>query len=456
MDLKKITYQVNSMDTKDLVAFEQQHLIKSWSVQGGWNPNLLTKAEGCWLFDAEGNKFLDFSSQLICSNLGHGHPKITQAIGNQATKIGFVQSAFATEPVARAAQLIAQITPGDLTKVFLSSSGCEANEAAIKTARFFTGAHKILSRYRSYHGATYGAIALTGDPRRWCAEPGGVPGVIMAPDAYCYRCPFGKEYPDCGITCAEYVDYMIEYEGGGDKVAAMIVEPVVGSNGVIVPPDEYLPRLREICDTWDVLLIADEVMSGFGRTGEWFAVNHWNVVPDIMTLAKGITGAQIPLGATVMKKKVADYFDDHLFCHGHTYVAHPLPCAAAVAAIEVYKEENIIERARKMGKYLGTRLMELKDNHPSVGDIRGKGLFWAVEPVKNRKTKEPFCRVAQKFEQTTMNTLSKEAMKRGVFLLNIINILMVAPPLIVTEGEIDAGIEVLDEILKISDAQMRE
>ncbi len=439
---------------EDLVALEQQHLIKSWSVQGGWKPNLLKKAEGCWLYDKDGKKFLDFSSQLICSNLGHGHPAIAKAIQEQAKRIAFVHSAFATESVARLAKMIAEITPGDLSKVFLSSSGCEANEAAIKTARFYTGAHKIISRYRSYHGATYGAIALTGDPRRWCCEPGGVPGVIMAPDAYCYRCPFDKEYPECGITCAQYVDYMIEYEGGGDKVAAMVVEPVVGSNGVIVPPNEYLPMLRKICDKWGVLLIADEVMSGFGRTGEWFAVNHWDVVPDIMTIAKGLTGAQIPLGGTVLKKEIADYFDEHLFCHGHTYVAHPLPCAAGIAAINAYKEGNIIENARKMGDYLGKRLMELKETHTSVGDVRGKGLFWAVEPVKNRKTKEPFCRVAQKFEQTTMNTLSQEAMKQGVYVLNIINILMVAPPLIVTEEEIDHGVEVLDKVLKISDAEV--
>ncbi len=441
------------MEEEDLVTLEQQHLIKSWSVQGRWKPTLLTKTKGCWLYDKDGKKFLDFSSQLICSNLGHGHPKILQAIRNQTEKIGFVHSAFATEPVATLAKMVADITPGDLTKVFLSSSGCEANEAAIKTARFFTGAYKILSRYRSYHGATYGAIALTGDPRRWCTEPGGVPGIIMAPDAYCYRCPFDKEYPDCGITCAAYIDYMIEYEGGGDKVAAMVVEPIVGSNGVIVPPDEYLPQLRKICDKWGVLLIDDEVMTGFGRTGEWFAVNHWNVVPDIMTMAKGLTGAQIPLGATVLRKSIGEYFDEHLFCHGHTYVAHPLPCAAGVAAIAAYKEENIIENARKTGAYLGKRLKELKDTHKSVGDIRGKGLFWAVEPVKNRETKEPFCRVSQKFEQTTMNRLSQEAMKHGVYILNIINILMVAPPLVATEEEIDYGVDVLDEVLKIADAE---
>ncbi|KYK36143.1 MAG: aminotransferase class III-fold pyridoxal phosphate-dependent enzyme [Theionarchaea archaeon] len=440
------------MEKEDLAAFEQ-HLIKSWSVQGGWKPNFLTKAEGSWLYDKDGKKILDFSSQLICSNLGHGHPKVSEAIRTQTEKIAFVHSAFATEPVAKLAKLIADITPGDLTKVFLSSSGCEANEAAIKTARFFTGAHKILSRYRSYHGSTYGAIALTGDPRRWWVEPGGVPGVIMAPDAYCYRCPFGKAYPGCGITCATYVDYMIEYEGGGDKVAAMVLEPIVGSNGVIVPPDEYLPMIRKICDKWGVLLIDDEVMTGFGRTGEWFAVNHWGVVPDIMTMAKGLTGAHIPLGATVLRKKIAEYFDENLFCHGHTYVAHPLPCAAGVAAIDAYKEENLIENARRMGEYLGKRLKELKDTHKSVGDIRGKGLFWAVEPVKNRKTKEPFCRVSQKFEQTTMNKLSQEAMKKGVYVLNIINILMVAPPLVVTEEEIDYGVDALDEVLTIADAE---
>ncbi|MFQ6089778.1 MAG: aspartate aminotransferase family protein [Candidatus Methanofastidiosia archaeon] len=443
------------VEKEDLVGYEKRHLLKSWSTQGEWTPKLLKDVKGCWLYDFEGKKFLDFSSQLICTNLGHKPPKIVSALKSQASRIGYVQASFATEPVAKLSKLISEITPGDLEKVFFSTSGCEANEAAIKVARFCTKAHKIISRYRSYHGATYGAIALTGDPRRWCSEPFVMPGVIMAPDAYCYRCPFSKEYPGCGITCAEYIDYMIEFEGGGDKVAAMIIEPIVGSNGVIVPPDEYIPRLREICDKWNVLLIDDEVMTGFGRCGEWFAINHFKVVPDILTMAKGLTGAQIPLGATVLRRELADYFDENLFCHGHTYVAHPLSCACGVAAIKAYREEKILEHVKKMGDYLGKRLYELKENHKSVGDVRGKGLFWAIEPVRNQKTKEPFCRVGQKFEKTLMDTLSKEASKRGVYLLNIINNLIVAPPLIIKEDEVDFGVSVLDEVLKIADAECR-
>jgi len=435
---------------------QKKYMIKSWSTQGGYNPKVIVSAKGSYFTDSDGKDYLDFSSQLMCSNLGHSHPDIIEGIKKQTEKLCYVHAGFGTEPVAELSKLVAEITPGDLSKTFFSSSGCEANEAALKAARFYTGGHKIISRYRSYHGGTFGAVAITGDPRRWYTEPMQMPGVIFAPDAYCYRCPFSLKYPECGLQCAEYVDYMIEYEGGAQgKVAAVVTEPIVGSNGIIVPPDGYFKRLREICDKWGVLMIDDEVMAGFGRTGKWFAINHWDVVPDIMTMAKGITGAHIPLGATVLSKKIADHFDENLFCHGHTYVSHPLPCAAGVAAINAYKKHDVIENAAKMGKILGKRLMELKEDHKCVGDVRGKGVFWGVEPVKNRETKEPFARVHQKFEASTINKMLGEAMKKGVYIIHVINTIIVAPPCTTNEEEIEKGCDVLDEVLKIGDKEVK-
>jgi taurine--2-oxoglutarate transaminase len=347
---------------------------------------------------------------------------------------------------------LADITPGDLHKSFFSPGGAEANEAAIKIAHFYTGASKLISRYRSYHGATSGAIALTGDPRTHCAV--GMPGVVRAPDCYCYRCPFGKEYPKCGISCVEYIDEIIEMEGP-QHVAGVVIEPIVGSNGILVPPDEYMPRLREICNQRDVLLIDDEVMTGFGRTGKWFCMEHWDVVPDIMSVAKGLTGAYIPLGATIARKKIADFFeeDDTLFCHGATYAMHPLCCAVALAAIQEYEEKNLIKNARKMGNVLGKELKALQEEHISIGDVRGKGLFWGLELVKNRKTKEPFVTRSQKFLPTTLKKISSASMEKGVYIVNIINTLIIAPPLIVNKEIINEGIQVLDEVLKIADKE---
>jgi taurine--2-oxoglutarate transaminase len=279
------------------------------------------------------------------------------------------------------------------------------------------------------------------------------PGVVHAPDCYCYRCPFGLEHPGCGVRCAVYIGEMIEMEGAGN-VAAVFVEPIVGSNGILVPPDEYMPRLRRICDETETLLVADEVMTGFGRTGEWFCVNHWGVVPDIMTLAKGLTSAYIPLSATIVRKPIADFFEgDNLFCHGQTYANHPLGCAAGLAAIQEYERLDLVARAKKMGEILGKRLVELKDDHPSVGDVRGKGLFWGIEPVRNRETKEPFATRRQRFEPTVLGRMAGEAMGRGVYVMTVLNTMIVAPPLVVTEEEIDEGVGVIDEVLKIADAE---
>ena len=433
---------------------EKKYVYGTWRYEHTWNPMVVDTAEGVHFTDLDGKRVLDFSSQLMCSNLGHSAEEVKQAMYEQAKKLCYASPGFATVPAAELGKKLAEITPGDLSKSFLTIGGAEANEAAIKIARLYTRKSKLVSRYRSYHGASSGAIALTGDPRTQYAV--GMPGVVRAPDCYCYRCPFGKEYPGCGITCAEYIDEIIRMEGP-KTVAGVVMEPIVGSNGILVPPDEYMPRIREICDEHEVLLIDDEIMAGFGRTGKMFCMEHWDVVPDIMTMAKGITGAYIPMGATITTRKIADYFDkpENLFVHGQTYAMHPLVCATALAAIEQYSKYKLVENAAKMGKVLSKRLEELKEDHKSVGDVRGKGLFWGVELVKNRETKEPFVTRKQKFDPNMLKRISGACMELGVYMINIINILLVAPPLIVGEEDIDKGVAALDEALKVADREVK-
>lgn len=441
-------------ETERIQDMEKKYVYGTWRYEHTWNPKVIDGGKGSYIFDLEGNKILDFSSQLMCSNLGHSNEAVKEAIITQAKKLAYAAPGFATVPAALLGKKLAEITPGDLCKSFITIGGSEANEAAIKIARLYTRKAKLISRYRSYHGATSGAIALTGDPRTHHAA--GMPGVVRAPDCYCYRCPFGKEYPGCGITCAEYIDEIITMEDP-KSVAGVVVEPIVGSNGILVPPDEYMPRVREICDEHDVLLIDDEVMAGFGRTGKLFCIEHWDVVPDIMTVAKGLTGAYIPLGATITNKKIADYFDkpENLFSHGQTYAMHPLGCAAALAAIEEYSKQRLVENAARMGKVLGKKLGELKEEHRSVGDVRGKGLFWGVELVKDRDTKEPFARRKDKFDPNMLKKVSGEAMNRNVYINNVINTLIIAPPLVVNGEEIDEGVKALGEALKVADKEAK-
>jgi taurine---2-oxoglutarate transaminase len=316
-----------------------------------------------------------------------------------------------------------------------------------------TGKTKIISRYRSYHGSTMGSIAATGDPRRWAMEPAGkIPGVIFAPEVNCYKCPIGHTYPGCGIACAEYVEHMIANES---DVAAVIVEPVVGTNGVLVPPKEYMPRLRQICDAHGVLLIADEVMTGWCRTGKWFAMDHWGVVPDILTTAKGITNAAIPLGLCATNEKIAAYFDDHFFSHGHTYEAHPLTLAPGIAAIQEMKRLKLAERATEMGAYLGEKLIEIKPRHRSIGEVRGLGLFWGVELVKDQEKKNPFNTGEDKIagRPLVVDRVAAKMMAAGVFIQAWMSHFVIAPPLIISKEEIDRGVAALDEALALADAE---
>jgi taurine---2-oxoglutarate transaminase len=440
------------MTSEQIVETTTKHTYGTWRYQKGWKPLHIVDAEGCHFTDSTGKRYLDFSAQLMCVNIGHKNKAVIKSIAEQAEKLCYVAPGYATDVRAELSKLLLEILPKGLEKFYFSTSGTEANEAAIKIARMYTGKYKIISRYNSYHGSTAASIAATGDPRRWAVEPSGkIDGVIFAPECNCYRCPLGQNYPDCNIACADYLEHMIRNEG---NVAAVIVEPVVGTNGVLVPADEYLPRLRKICDDNDVLLIADEVMSGWGRTGKWFAVDNWGVKPDILTTAKGITSAYVPLGLTATTMKIADYFNDHYFAHGHTYEAHPLTLAPAIAAINEIKRLNLIECAIEMGEYLGKKLKELKVKHKAIGDVRGKGLFWAVEIVKDQMSKEPFNVKEDKVAGRALmvDKVTAEMMKNGVYMQGWISHFVIAPPLIITKEEIDSAVKVFDEALKIADA----
>jgi taurine--2-oxoglutarate transaminase len=344
--------------------------------------------------------------------------------------------------------------PRGIDKFFFTTSGTEANEAAIKIARLYTGKHKIIARYTSYHGSTAGSIAATGDFRRWFVEPAGkIPGVVFGPEANCYRCPMGQTHPQCNTACADYLAYMIDHE---ENVAAVIIEPVVGTNGVLVPPPEYLPRLADHCKKRGVLLIADEVMTAWGRTGKWFAVEHWGVTPDILCTAKGITGAMAPLGVCATTRAVADHFEDAFFAHGHTYEAHPLTLAPAIAAIDEYRRLDLIARAARLGEVLGGKLRALADKHPSVGDVRGLGLFWAIELVRDRKTKEPFAVPQDKAARRALvvDQVVAKMLERKVVIMGWVSHLLVAPPLIVTEEQLDETVAALDAALTIADEKI--
>lgn len=416
----------------------------SWSVQGDVNPIPVARAEGVYFWDANGKRYLDFASQLVNANIGHQNPRVVKAIQDQAAELTFVAPGLTSQPRALLGKKLADIAPGDLKKTFFTLGGAEANENAVKIARFYTGRHKILARYRSYHGATHGAVALTGDYRRLPVEP-AMPGVVHFLDPYCYRCPFGWTRATCHRECIAHVEEIIQYEGP-ENIAAIMLEGITGTNGLIIPPDDYWPRMREICDKYGILLIADEVMSGWGRTGTWFAVDNWKVVPDIITTAKGLTSGYVPLGAVIVTQKIAEFFDKRYLYAGLTYSGHALACAAALATIEAYEDEHIFENARRVGEHLGRRLEELMASHPAVGDARYIGLFAALELVQDRQSKAPM----------DVTPLKNFLLEHGVYVFNFKNILFIVPPLIISEEQLDAGLQVLDEGLsKVLDSSAR-
>ncbi len=445
-------------DDAALDQYEVDHIFHSWSYQPETAPARVVGAKGSRFTTADGRERLDFSSCFVSHNIGHGHPRVIDAIIDQAKRLASFAPSFSNAPRALLARLLAEVTPGDLSRSFITLGGTEANEASIKICHQYTGRRSIISRYRSYHGATAASMTLSaGDPRQRAQVTGGTE-TARVPQPYCYRCMFGLQYPDCDLQCLKYTEEVIALEGGSDAVAGIIVEPVTGANGIIVPPPEYFPKLREICDRYDMLLIADEVMSGFGRTGKWFAMDHWDVVPDIVSLAKGLTSGYLPLGVSIVRKDIGDHFRDNFFSHGATYAGHALCCRAAIEVLRIYEEERLIENAARLGTYLLERARELYDRHPCIGDVRGLGLFVGLELVRDRETREPMMGVDAKIRAGTNPKLevAKRLSELGMIAMtaNPSNVIAMAPPLNTTKEEIDEGIAIMDQALEVADREV--
>jgi taurine--2-oxoglutarate transaminase len=441
---------VNPIAGEQVVAEAREYVLYSWSVQDATNPIPVAGAEGRYFWDYDGRRYLDFASQLVNLSLGHQHPKLIAAVKEQADRLCTIGPPMATESRSTLGRLLAEVTPGNLSFSFFTNGGAEANENAIKLARWYTGRHKIITRYRSYHGATAGAIAATGDPRRWFAEP-GPSGFVRMLDPYTYRCPAG--HPDQCPVCAggPHLEEILTYEGP-QTVAAVMLETVTGTNGVIPPPPGYLQSVRQLCERHGILLILDEIMAGFGRTGRWFACEHWDVVPDILTVAKGINSGYVPLGAMVISAPIAEWVRDKFFAGGLTYSGHPLACAAGVASIEIFRDEGVVENAAAMGDAFAEALAGLAERHPSIGEVRGLGCFWGLELVRNRPTREPLVPFNASGEAALpMARLGKAALERGLYLMTHWNVIMICPPLTITREELDEGVAILDDVLAVAD-----
>src|SRR5262245_19631641 len=439
------------LSRQDIIDISHQTTLYEWTVQSAMKPKVIERAKGIYMWDADGKRYMDFNSQLMCTNIGHGDTRVNNAIKEQLDKVAYVAPTAATTAArAEAGQLLAEITPKSLIKAFFTNGGAEANENAIKIARWYTSRHKILARYRAYHGATAGAIALTGDPRRWAAEP-SIPGVVRIPDFYPYRAGKDQDDPEYTDQILNMTEEIIQFEGQ-QTIAGMIVETVVGTNGMLIPSARYIRGLRDLCSKYGIMLSCDEVMSGFGRTGEWFAVDHWGVQPDIMTLAKGLTSAYVPLGATMVSRAIAEYFEDRPLFAGLTYNSHPVGCAAAIACINVYKEDRLIDNARAMGEILKAELHNIKEKHPSVGDVRAIGLFSIIELVKNRASREPLTPYNPKpSELGPMPAFNAFLRENGLFTFVRWNTVFANPPLIINEQQLREGLAIIDRALEIVD-----
>ena len=440
-----------------IVPLSKEHVFWTWSAQAKVNPIPVSRAEGVYFWDTSGKRYLDFNSMTMCVNIGHGDRRVIDAMKAQLDEIPYAAPGMTTKIRALASQAVADITPGGkLRKVLFTLGGADANENAIKLARAYTGRHKILARYRSYHGATAGAMAATGDPRRVAWEPNLMTGVVHFLDPYRYRSTFHRTNPNISEAdfCQDYLNHLEEiilYEGPG-SIAAVLMESVTGTNGIIIPPEGYMAGVRALCDRYGILMIADEVMSGFGRTGKWFAVDHWNVVPDLMTMAKGLTSAYAPLGAVAMKPEIAAAFDEQVFESGLTYTSHPVSLAAAVANIAVMKADQIVEHAAAQGPVLHKLLTDLGESHPSVGEVRSIGLFGIIEVVKDRQTREPIS--AWNVSSPEMTALRKTCLELGLFVYTHWHTILIIPPLIITPEQLKQGFSVLDQALSVTDQKV--
>ena len=431
---------------------DRAHVFHSWSAQALIDPLPIASAQGSYFTDYSGKRYLDFSSQLVNVNIGYQHPKLVAAIQEQAARLTTISPAFANDARSEAARLIAEIAPGDLNMVFFTNGGAEATENALRMARLHTGRHKVMAAYRSYHGATAGAIAMTGDPRRWASEP-GMPGVVRYWGPYPYRSAFHAENEAQESERAlQHLRDLIAVEGP-QTVAAIILETVVGTNGILVPPPGYLEGVRAICDEFGIMMIADEVMAGFGRCGEWFAVDHWGVTPDLIAFAKGVNSGYVPLGGVIMTDRVAATFAERPYPGGLTYSGHPLACASAVASITIFREEGIVEHARALGEdVIGPELRRLAEKHPSVGEVRGLGVFWALELVRDRETREPLVPFnAAGADAAPMNEFAAACKQRGLWPFTHFNRTHVVPPCTTSADEVREGLAILDEALEVAD-----
>ena len=438
-----MTTITESMTGEEIIALSKRHTLFEWSAQAAVDPIPVARAKGIYFWTPEGKRYIDFNSQLMCVNIGHGDERVVRAIQEQAATLPYANPFMATEVRARLGAKLAELAPGDIDAFFFTNGGAESNENAIRIARLYTGRHKIGARYRSYHGGTAGSLTLTGDPRRWAAEP-GIPGVFRIPDFY-HGIQRGSETADEVLARTEEV---LELEGA-KTVAAIIVEPVTGTNGILIPPDGYMQGLRDLCDKYGILLIADEVMAGFGRTGEWFSVDHWKIKPDLISMAKGLTSAYVQLGAVGMRRQIAAHFEKNVFYGGLTYNSHPLACAAALATIAVYEEDNLIENARRMGAVMRGLLEDLERRHPSVGATRNIGLFGIVELVRNKKTREPLAPFNGSSPE--MQALGKHFRQEGLYTFVRWNTFFTNPPLCITEEQLREAFGIIDKGLEITD-----
>jgi taurine---2-oxoglutarate transaminase len=432
---------------------DRAHVFHSWSAQAPLRPMVVSRAEGVYMWDHEGRRYLDFSSQLVNVNIGHQHPKVVAAIQEQAGRLSTIAPQHANDKRSEAARLIAELAPGDLDKVFFTNGGADAIENAVRMARLHTGRHKVLTTYRSYHGNTATAIQMTGDPRRW-ANDGGATGMVHFFGPYAYRSPFWSESPEQECERAlEHLEQVVAFEGP-QTIAALVLETVPGTAGILVPPDGYLAGVRDICDRHGIVYVADEVMAGFGRAGEWFAVDRWDVVPDLITFAKGSNSGYVPLGGVVISERIAATFAERVFPGGLTYSGHPIACAAAVASINAMKDEGIVENARRVGEdVLGPGLRELAERHPSIGEVRGLGVFWALDLVRDRATREMLVPYnAAGAANAPMLELVAACKERGLIPFANFNRLHVVPPCTITDEEAKEGLAILDEALSVADS----
>ncbi len=435
------------LSAAEIVALSKQYTLYDWMAQSAADPLPVDHAKGVYFWTTDGKRYIDFNSQLMSVNAGHGDRRIIEAIKRQAEKLAYVNPFLAHEPRALLGQKLAELLPGDIDKVFFTLGGADANENAVKLARAVTGRYKVMSRYRSYHGSTGVAMAMTGDPRRW-ANDLGTSGVVRVLDPY-----HGPQREvDSAEKALDYLEETIQLEGP-HTIAAFFLETVTGTNGVLIPPDGYLQGVRELCDRYGILMVCDEIMSGFGRTGAWFAVDHWKVVPDIITMAKGLTSSYVPLGAVGMRPRVAEHFEKNVFYGGLTYNSHPLACAAALGTIQAYEEDDMIGNARRMGEVMRAHHQELADKHPSVGLTRSIGLFGILELVRDRRTMEPLA----PFNGTSdeMKAIAKYFREHGLYTFLRWHSIMTNPPLCITEDELNEGFAIIDKALDIADQGVR-